>query len=271
MTLGLNLNWVNVWSISAITSGSLFVLWLSYVVKRLETRWKRHKFVVPFEQRIDAWLKYCHVKLTAKQWYGLIIGTLICFPLLGLLMPSTRMMGGVAGLYLAGNVVFYPFQKRKKFNLEMEQQVQHTKRMMAKLYERDVNTEEMLPILVDTLDDGQFTNYVIHAIERTQSTDTLADAIQWISDEIQLPSLQSLAAVLVQGTRYANLSLDERLAIMAAKDREKTLINYEKLADGKRIRALVEAGSFIALPLIGLLAAFVFEYVSHMFTSIQLF
>lgn len=269
--------WLNTWVIGTLTSGSLFLMWISRSVKRWEGRWSRRRFLMtprqillPFEERIEAWLKYSHVKMTAKQWFGLVVGSLMGFSSLGILLPSMGVAGAAAGLYFSGSVIFYPFQKRKKFNLDMERQIQRTKRMLAKLYARHVNTDEMLPILTDALEDGAFKNHVVQAIQRTKTTDTLGDAIQWMSDEIQRPSLQALAAVLVQGTHYANLPLDERLAHMATKDREKALIQHEKLADQTRLRALVEAGSFIALPLIALLAVFVFEYVFKAFATIQL-
>ncbi len=270
-------DWLNTWIVGVVTSGSLFLLWLSWIVERLEGRWSRRwflpksrKILLPFEHQIEAWLKYSRVRMTAKQWYGLIVVSLIIFPILGVVMPNVGVMGVITGLYFSGSVVMYPLQKRKTFNLDMERQIQRTKRMLAKLYERNVKPDEMLPILVDALEEGSFKSLVEQALHRTKTTDTLSEAIQWLSDEIQLPSLQSLAAVMVQGSHYANLPLDERLAHMAEKDREKVLINYDKLADGKRIRALLEAASLIALPLMGLTVAFTFTYILDQFSAIKL-
>ena len=270
-------DWLTTWVVGAVTSGSLFFLWLSRVVERFEGRWSRHHFrsqprqiVLPFEHQIDEWLYYSHVKMTAKQWYGLILLFPVFFTMLGSLSGNFNVSGLAMGLYMSVSLILYPRQKRKKFTIDMELQVQRTKRMLAKLYARGMKSDEMLSVVADALEEGEYKHYVNQAMTRTKTTDTLAEAIQWISDQLQLPSLRALAIVMVQGFHYANLPLDERLAQMAAKDREKALINFDKLAEGKRMRALIEAGSFIVLPLIGLLAAFVFYYVYQKFTMTQL-
>lgn len=269
--------WLNTWVVGTVTSGSLFLLWLSRIVERIEGRWSRRyfrakprKIVLPFEHQIDEWLKYSHVKMTAKQWYGLILFFPVFFTILGSLSSRFSVAGLAMGLYMSVSLILYPRQKRKKFNLDMVMQIQRTKRMMAKLYARHVKTDEMLPLVADVLEDGEYKSYVNQAIARTKTMDTLAEAIEWMSDELQLTSLRALAIVMVQGFHYANLPLDVRLAKMAEKDRERALINFDKLAEGKRMRALVEAGAFIVLPLIGLLSVFVFYYVYQKFTMVQI-
>ena len=270
--------WINVETIGAITSGSLSLLWLSRIVAVVEGRFSRHFFrarprhvVLPFEHQADEFLKRSHVKMTAKQWYGLMVGIPIFVASLGLMTSGNWTIGLGVGLYLSVTLLLFPYQKRKKFNLDMGLQIQRTKRMMAKLYARDLQADEMLAVVVEALEDGESKNYMKLAIQRTKTVDTLSKAIEWMSDEIQVPSLRALAIVLMQGSHYANLPLDERLAKMAEKDRDKTLINYDKIAEGKRMRALLEAGTFVVFPLIGLLSAFVFYYVYQQFTGIQLF
>ncbi len=269
--------WLNTWVVGAVTSGTFFLFWLSRMVEQLEVKWSRRHFraiprkmVLPFEYRIDEWLKYSHVKMTAKQWYGLVVFFPAFFTLLGSFTSHFSVSGLAMGLYMSVSLILYPRQKRKKVTLEMELQVQRTKRMLAKLYERKMKEDDMLMVVSDALEEGEYKKYVDQAIKRIKTTDTLAEAIEWMSDELQLPSLRALAIVMVQGFHYAKLPLDERLTKMAEKDRERALINFDKLAEGKRMRALVEAGAFIVLPLIGLLSVFVFYYVYQKFTMAQI-
>jgi hypothetical protein len=261
---------------SATTSGAVALFYLSKIAEIIEAKWSRRHFVIsplkwtfPGEQLIEAWLKYSHVRFTAKQWMGSIIGFVAIFALFGAIMPNIGLVSDISGLAMSISVIMFPFSKRKKFNMDMELQIQRMKRMLAKLYARGVRVDEMLPIVADAMEEGQFKRLLEQTILRTKTTDTIGQAIQWLSDEIQLPSLQALASIMVQGAQYADLPLDERLLQMAKKDREKALINYEKLAESKRTLAMVEAGGLIALPLIVLVAAFVFYYVFGMFSAIQ--
>jgi hypothetical protein len=129
----------------------------------------------------------------------------------------------------------------------------------------------MLPIVSEVLEEGDFKSYIDGAIVRANSVDTVGEAIQWISDELRLPSLRALAIALVQGFHYENISLEERLLSMASKDREKVLINFDKVAESKRMKSLVEAGSFIVMPLIGLSVVLTFYYVYKQFLVTKLF
>ncbi len=269
-------SWLGLRVIGATTSISLILLWLTPYIRKFEVRWRQNRFFspsrqisLPFEDRINQWLQSCYVTMNAKQWYFLLFGSLFLSGIFYVVIPSIGFVTLGAGSYFTISIILYPFQKRKKTVITIEQQVRHTKQILAKLYERNVPLNEMLSVVFDRLPEGIYKSMMKQAITRTYTTDTLSEAISWLSNQIQVPSLQFLATTLIQSSRYANLPLGKRLSDMAKKDREKLLITFDKTAEQKKMRALIDGGTFIALPLIALLTIIVFYYVFKNFQVIN--
>jgi uncharacterized ion transporter superfamily protein YfcC len=71
------------------------------------------KITLPFETRIDAWLKRSHVTLTAKQWMVLITIIPITLFVYGILV-HVWIVGAVLAAYFIIDLATYPMRKRKR-------------------------------------------------------------------------------------------------------------------------------------------------------------
>lgn len=272
------MNMNNIISISLLTSFFAFLLWVTPIIIKAEKRWEQYlifstkkKFRFPFEKYVDQWLQQSYVNMSAKQFVFLIllfnvvpIGFTFLFSSLGILPVF-------ASVYFTISIIYYPFQKRKKISSKIDNEVRIMKQYIAKLYERHVPLNEMIEIIYERLPDDSILKLKLEKVQlRSQSINTLTESIKWLSDQIKAPSLQLLANILVQSSRYADLPLETRLVEMAKQDRNKIVINFEKIAEHNKMRALLEGGFFIALPIIALLVLVIFYYVFQNFQNIHI-
>lgn len=264
---------MNAIQIGIMTCCSLFFVWLSFVLRPIEQQWADRVFLPsfsamwPYEDRIERWLQHSGVQMSARQWVGFLALFSIGLPLVGLFYPSSESWTLMASIYLTVSLLLYPFQKEKRIRAQMQNDLRRALRMIAKLYQRDVHTADILPIVQEVMEDGPLKTKLQEAILRTKTTDTLEDALVWLADTTALPALQHLAARLAQATRYADIPIGEQLLQMAEKEREQVLFTQERLAEQKRISALLQAALFIALPLLFLVASFAFSYTFKEFMA----
>lgn len=220
-----------------------------------------------YEERIARWLQRSGVEMTARQWIGFLLFFAIGFPLLGLFYPNEEKWLLIASLYFVISFLLYPYQKEKRTRAQMQSDLRRTLRLIAKLYQRNVDSSDILLIAHEAMEDGPLKAKFHEAILRTKTTDTLEDALMWLADTTALPALQHLASRLVQATRYAEIPIGEQLLQMAEKEREKELFAQDRLAEQKRISALLQAALLIAIPMLFLVAGFAFSYTFKEFIS----
>ena len=267
---------ISIFNIALSTTISFCIFALSRYVKKIEEIYlqkrnfangSRRSFFL--EVMIDRWLLHSYVAMTARQWIGSIV--VFTFLPIGftLINHTLGYLPILASLYIAVSFMMYPFRKRKKTTQIIENEIRLMGQYIAKLYERHVPLNEMLYIIHDRLNPSIFKEKLHEALLRSESVDVFTDSILWLNEQFRLPSLKKLANLLIQSSRHANLPIDVRLAEMAEKEREKIIITFEEIAEGNRVRALIEGGFFIALPIIALLTIVVFYYVFNSFQLIN--
>ena len=267
---------ISLFDIALSTTISFCLLGLSRYVKKVEEIVFQNRNFLNGSKRtfylevmLDRWLRHSYVAMTARQWLGSIL--VFTFLPIGftLINHSLGYLPILASVYISISFIMYPFRKRKKTTQIIENEIRLMGQYIAKLYERHVPLNEMLYIIHDRLNPSIFKEKLHEALLRSESVDVFSDSILWLSEQFRLPSLKKIANLLLQSSRHANLPIDVRLVEMAEKEREKIIITFEEIAESNRVRALIEGGFFIALPIIALLTIVVFYYVFNNFQLIN--